>query len=142
MIVVVSMIFFPKVALAQNDDSLYMHLKGDQRITLLMMKQSELNEAAWKNRRNQPGYRILVITTRDRNEAMTVKTELMKRYPEEKSYLLFQSPYYKIQIGNFKERKVAEDFRKDLQRIYTNNIQVIPATIEVTPTGTMGTSGN
>jgi hypothetical protein len=106
----------------------------DPRLDLLINKQIELNKEVYKeNRRTGPGYRILVINTNDRNKAMDVKSRMMSEYPEHKTYLVYQSPYFKIQIGNFKERQDAESLRKKIVRIYPNGVIVVPATIELKP---------
>jgi hypothetical protein len=106
----------------------------DPRLDLLINKQIELNKEVYKeNRRTGPGFRILVINTNDRNKAMDVKSRMMSEYPEHKTYLVYQSPYFKIQIGNFKERQDAESLRKKIIRIYPNGVIVVPATIELKP---------
>jgi SPOR domain len=106
----------------------------DPRLDLLIDKQIELNKEVYKeNNRNGPGFRILVINTNDRNKAMEVKSRMMSDFPEHKTYLVYQSPYFKIQIGNFKERKDAESLRKKIVLIYPNGVIVVPATIELKP---------
>ena len=54
-----------------------------------------------------------MINTNNRDEAIAAKTKVYTYFPELKSYLLYQSPYYKLKVGNFKEKKEAEDYQKD-----------------------------
>lgn len=107
-------------------------LKKDPRIDLLVKKQAELNEEAWRNSRHtMPGFRVQVINTNDRNQAMAIKTKLLQEFPEEKTYFLYQAPYFKIQIGNCKTRPDAESLYRKIKRFYPTGSLIIPATIEV-----------
>lgn len=106
----------------------------DHRLDLLIQKQEELNRKAYiENNRTAAGFRILVVNTNDRNKAMDIKSRLMRDFPEHKTYLIYQSPYFKIQIGNFKNRPDAESLRKQLTRLYPSGVIIIPSTIEVKP---------
>jgi hypothetical protein len=106
----------------------------DHRIDLLIEKQEELNKKAYiENNRTAAGFRILVVNTNDRNKAMDVKSKLMRDFPEHKTYLIYQSPYFKIQIGNFRSRPDAESLRKQITRLYPTGVIIIPSKIEVKP---------
>jgi hypothetical protein len=106
----------------------------DHRLDLLIQKQEELNKKAYiENNRTAAGFRILVVNTNDRNKAMDVKSKLMRGFPEHKTYLIYQSPYFKIQIGNFKSRADAESLRKQITRLYPTGVIIIPSTIEAKP---------
>lgn len=103
----------------------------DPRLDLLISKQVELNKEVYKeNNRTGNGFRVLVINTNDRNKAMEVKSRMMTEFPEHKTYLVYQSPYFKIQVGNFRERKEAENLRKKITIIYPVGVIVVPATVE------------
>jgi len=107
-------------------------LVKDARIDLLVRKQFELNEEAYRNgRHTMPGFRVQVINTNDRAQAMNIKTKLLQEFPDEKTYFLYQAPYFKIQIGNCKTRPDAENLFKKVKRFYPNGSLIIPATIEV-----------
>jgi hypothetical protein len=106
----------------------------DHRLDLLIAKQEELNKKVYlDNNRTASGYRILVVNTNDRKKAMDVKSTLMRDFPDHKTYLIYQSPYFKIQIGNFRKREDAESLRKQVTRLYPTGVIVIPSTIEVRP---------
>jgi hypothetical protein len=103
----------------------------DPRLDLLISKQVELNKEVYKeNNRTGAGYRVLVINTNDRNKAMEVKSKMMSEFPEHKTYLVYQSPYFKIQVGNFRDRKEAEVLRKKIMSLYPSGVIVVPATVE------------
>lgn len=103
----------------------------DPRIDLLVKKQYELNrKVEILNKKSGPGYRVMVINTNDRVKALEVKSRMMTEFPDHKSYLVYQSPYFKIQVGNFKTRQEAEDLRKRIIKFYSTGVMVVPATVE------------
>ena len=109
-------------------------LYKDGRLDLLMKKQSELNKVVYlENRKTGPGFRVLVINSNDRNKAMAVKTKLMQEFPDQKTYLVYQSPYFKVQIGNCRTKTEANALMSKVQRLYPENVIVVPATIEMKP---------
>jgi len=125
---IILMLLLPLAADAQVD------IVRDRRLDLLMQKQEELNRKAYMdNNRTGPGFRILVVSTNDRNQALAVKTTLMREFPEQKTYLMYQSPHFKIHIGNFRTRKDADALRRQIMGIYPNGVIVIPSTVELKP---------
>ncbi len=103
----------------------------DPRLDLLISKQVELNKVVYlENNRTGNGFRVLVINTNDRSKAIEVKSKMMTEFPDHKTYLVYQSPYFKIQVGNFRDRKEAEALRKKIIRYYPTGVIVVPATVE------------
>lgn len=107
----------------------------DDRIDLLGERMLAYNIALAKNIRSAKGYRLMLLSTSDRNLAMNLRTKLLRQYPEHKVYMAFQSPFIKLKMGNFESRDEADDFRKFLlkQKVTTGNIYIIPETIELKP---------
>ena len=119
------------LAMAASTRSQSVSVIKDARIELLVKKQYELNKKVEiLNKKSGPGYRVMVINTNDRVKALEVKSKMMSDFPDHKSYLVYQSPYFKIQIGNFKTRQEAEDLRKRVMRYYPTGVMVVPATVE------------
>jgi hypothetical protein len=104
----------------------------DVRLDLLIKKQAEYNEKMNLVRKFSHGYRIQIINTTDRAEAINVKTKLLQEFPEEKVYLLYQEPYFKIRFGNFRNRSDADDYQLKLNKLYPG-VFVIPSAIEPKP---------
>ena len=118
-------------AAAQTDTGLVVVHK-DPRISLLIKKQAQINEETTRSsRRTMQGYRIQVMNTTDRNTALDAKTKAYQLYPELKAYLLYQSPYYRIRVGNFKTKSEADDYIKDLARNFDNNVFIVRDVIEI-----------
>src|SRR5215216_473434 len=77
-------------------------VRKDPRFDELAARQAELNKQYFiKTPRRVPGFRIQAANTQNRDEANAVKAELLRRFPDEKSYLLYQAPNFRVLIGNF-----------------------------------------
>jgi len=101
---------------------------------MLIKKQAEINEVTTReSRKFARGFRLLVINTNKRDEAINAKARLYQYFPELKSYLLYQSPYYKLKAGNFRERKDAEAYQKKLSAFFPRGVFVMNDIIEVRP---------
>ena len=109
-------------------------VQKDPRVDLLVNKQIEINEITTRNsRRSAPGFRILVISSNNRNKVIDAKAKVYREFPELKAYMMYQSPFFKLKLGNFKERSEAEEYLSDIQKIYPTGVYIVPDTIEVRP---------
>lgn len=107
-------------------------VKKDPRIDWLIKKQIQINEETSRNaRRMDKGYRLLIISTPLREDALMAKTKVYSYFPELKAYLFHQSPYYKVKAGNFKDRKEAELYQKRLELLFPRGVFIINDIIEV-----------
>jgi hypothetical protein len=118
---------------AQNDTSgIVVH--KDPRIDLLIKKQIDINEETTRDtRRTMSGFRIQVINSNDRNKVFAAKARIYQSYPELKPYLMYQPPYYKLKVGNFKTKEEAEEYRKELSRDFPTGLYIVRDIIEVKP---------
>lgn len=105
----------------------------DPRIDLLIKKKAAINKATKNVARTSRGYRLLVINTNSRDEAIAAKTKLYTYFPELKSYLQYQSPYYKLRAGNFKTRDEAERYRKQMTSMFSKGVFIVNDIIEIKP---------
>ncbi len=107
-------------------------IQKDPRIDLLIKKQIQVNEETSRQaRRQDKGFRLLVISTTLREEALAAKTKVYTYFPELKAYLFHQSPYYRVKAGNFKERKEAEQYQRRLELLFPKGVFIINDIIEV-----------
>lgn len=63
------------------------------------------------------GWRIQIFFDSGNNsksKAYTMKGKFMGMYPDMSVYLMFQSPYYKVRVGDFRTRMDAEGFKQKL----------------------------
>ena len=104
----------------------------DPRIDLLVQKQIQINEETTRDaRRISKGYRLLVVNTNKREEAVDAKTKVYTYFPDLKSYLIYQAPYFKLKVGNFKEKRDAEDYQKKLLKYFPKGVFIMNDTIEI-----------
>lgn len=140
--VVLTLLSLSLSGLAQNsqainttDTALYgvVTVQKDRRIDILGDKMYEYNVSLSKKARMGKGYRLMLLSTNDRNLAMNVRTRLLQQFPEHKVYMAFQSPFIKLKMGNFEDKSEADKLRKFLlsQKIVPGNIYILPETIEI-----------
>ena len=127
----------PSKAAAQDslfiskNDSSHVSIIKDNRIDGLIKRQIQVNEETSRNaRRIEKGFRLLVISTTLRHEALAAKTKVYSYFPELKAYLFHQSPYYKVKAGNFKDRKDAELYQRRLELLFPKGVFIINDLIE------------
>ena len=119
---------------AQMDSATNVTVHKDPRLDLLVKKHIDINEEITRDtRRNMQGFRILVINSNDRDKVFAAKARIYQLYPELKPYLLYQPPFYKLKVGNFKTKDEAEEYRKELVRQFPTGLYVIRDIIEVNP---------
>lgn len=102
----------------------------DSRIDILIKKQIYINTLAI---RNQPGFRVQVLTTNKRNEANDAKAKSMQLFPEFRTYMDWEAPYFKVRVGDFKTRQEATDLRNKLAGQFSGGVFVVPTIINVSP---------
>ncbi len=130
-LLILTALFFTLQVSAQTDTGQVV-VRKDPRIALLVKKQAQINEETTRSsRRNVPGYRIQIVNTTDRNSALDAKTRAYQLYPDLKAYLLYQSPYYRIRVGNFKTKDEADDYIKELSRSFGSSIYIVRDVIEI-----------
>ena len=133
-IIIVSIDSFAQDTTWRKTDTSSVIVHKDSRIDLLLKKQIQINEETSREARKiGKGFRLLVVNTNNREEAVAAKTKVYTFFPELKSYLIYQSPYFKLKVGNFKERKEAEEYRERLQKYFPKGVYIMNDTIEVKP---------
>ena len=75
------------------------------------------------------GYRIQVLISQDENELIIIKNKLENSI-NKKIYIIFELPNYKLRIGNFINRKEAENFQKKIVKLGYRTAWVVPTIIE------------
>jgi len=106
----------------------------DPRLDMLVNKQAQINEETSRDsRKTTKGFRLMIISTNNRDEAISAKTKVYTYFPELKAYLWHQSPYYKVKAGNFKDRKEAEAYQKKLNVYFSNGVFIMNDVVEVKP---------
>ena len=109
--------------------------KKDPRLDVLVQKQAQANKrsAMMTSTGLYKGFRLQMISTPRRDDATQMKSELLNRFPDQKTYTLFQSPNFKVRLGNFLKREDAERFRSQISKFFPKGIYIVEDTIEYVP---------
>jgi|TARA_B100001093_G_C26858055_1_gene1028419 hypothetical protein len=75
------------------------------------------------------GYRIQVMISQNENELISLKTNLEKLI-DQKVYIIFELPNYKLRVGDFINRKEAENIQKKIVQLGYRTAWVVPTLIE------------
>lgn len=93
---VVVMLCIAQAAAAQK----FVQVQGDPKLDTLI----ERNIAANKAANSIPGYRIQVFFGSERKAAQDAKAKFLQLYPDQEAYLIYQQPYFKVRVGDFRTR--------------------------------------
>lgn len=110
-------------------------IEKDKRIDVLGEKMYAYNAGLARNILSARGYRLMVLSSNDRNLAMKLRSSLLQQYPEHKVYMVYQTPFIKLKMGNFVDKADAENFRKQLirQGAVPGNIYLLSEMVEIKP---------
>lgn len=115
---------------AQALDSVVVH--KDPRVDLLVNKQIEINDISTRNsRRRAQGFRILVISSNERKKVDAAKARMYREFPKLEAYKWYQAPFYRLKVGNFREREEAAEYLSRIQQIYPQGVYIVTDSIEV-----------
>lgn len=110
-------------------------IRQDARLEVLTQKQRIINrkQGMMAGSGLYKGYRIQVISTNQRDQAFRVKADLLIKFPEHKTYITYQSPNFKVRIGNFIKREDAEIFKSQLNKVFTGGVYIVEDAVEYSP---------
>lgn len=83
-----------------------------------------------KNIRYAQGFRILAYTGSERQAVMELRKSIIGRIPEEKDYLTYQQPNFRLKIGDFFSRIEAQQVLNQIQDLIPN-AQIVPDQITI-----------
>jgi hypothetical protein len=75
------------------------------------------------------GYRIQVYAGTDRASAQKIKNEMSARYSVT-TYMIYDAPYFKVRVGDFRNRIEAQPLFHELKLTYTS-ILLVPGLINL-----------
>lgn len=99
-----------------------LNLEHDQRLNKLI--------DAYRDQKKCIGYRIQIYSGRSRSEAIKEKSNFHSKYGEsEVAYLIYQSPNFKIRVGNYRDRlqstKYLEIYRIDFPSAFLVKDEIV-----------------
>ncbi|MBI5475483.1 MAG: SPOR domain-containing protein [Ignavibacteriales bacterium] len=81
-----------------------------------------------------PGFRAQVMFTPEIDEANQLRDSISNILPDEWNYMVYETPYYKIRVGNFIDRAEANMMVKRLTSLGFKDAWVVPDKIIKNPT--------
>lgn len=63
------------------------------------------------------GYRVQIFTGHDRDEAMRAKSLFIKYFPDVDNYLEYEEPNYKVRVGDFLSKGLAQELSVKVNKI-------------------------
>jgi hypothetical protein len=101
-------------------------IKADPLIDSLVHKYQEINKAEPQ----MDGYRIQLFTGADRNNAIAIRSKFMIDFPAEQIYLIYQQPYFKLRVGDYRNLIEAQSMYTQLQKQF-GQILIVPDKINL-----------
>lgn len=101
----------------------------DERITQLAEQYRKMS----LNNPEVDGYRVQIFFesgSNSKNAALNVQTEFETAYPEVKSYLSYNEPYYRVRVGDFRTLIEAVGFQKKIEADFPNSFPVKDEIVE------------
>ena len=113
----------PSLLLAQQEVA-YVNIHQDQTISSLLTKHIKVNEYnPWIN-----GYRVQLYSVsgvKSRDKANLFKAEFLSKYNNTKVYIVYQAPYFKVRLGDFRTKIEALAFLNKISKNYPSGFVVI-----------------
>jgi len=89
-------------------------INQDHQIQELVERHVAINKA---NEGKIQGWRVQIYNssgTNSRSEAQTARKQFLAKYPEVGAYLIYQPPFFKIRVGDFRTKDAAYTFYKKI----------------------------
>ena len=76
------------------------------------------------------GFRVQIYSGNDREKAIMIKTEFMRRFPGTRTYLTYVSPSFRVKVGNYRSRNDASGMYREARGIYSPCV-IVPDIITI-----------
>ncbi|GAA4467178.1 hypothetical protein GCM10023093_22580 [Nemorincola caseinilytica] len=68
---------------------------------------------------NGKGYRVQIYSGPDRNKAIAVKSEFMRRNPGVSTYLFYVAPAFRVKVGDYRTQRDAEGMLREANSLFS-----------------------
>lgn len=85
-----------------------------------------------KAEQTRDGYRVQLFSGNERNNANALRAKFKSEYPEIPIYLIYQQPYYKLRVGDFRNRIEAQQFYLKIEKDY-EQLLIVPDKVNLPP---------
>jgi hypothetical protein len=111
-----SFLLFSLYSLAQNQIvvSDKVEIVSDFNLQFLLEKNLEKSEKTDK----MPGYRIQITSSNSRDEVSKQRDLVTKDFKNIKTYVIYDQPYYKLRLGDFRNRLEALKYMEEIAPVF------------------------
>ncbi|WP_321279464.1 hypothetical protein [Marinifilum fragile] len=102
----------------KNDSVGVVNILQDERIDQLLATDSIINS----QKQSFTGYRIQIFFggSTDREKAFKIKEEFLELFPEERAYVVYTAPDFRVRVGNFRTKLESIELYKACSEFYPN----------------------
>ena len=103
-----------------NEDDGTIKIVSDKAINDLLEKHIDLNGKI----NGFQGWRIQIYFGSDsgsREKAQEMRAKFIRRFPNYRSYVDYEIPYFKVRVGNFRTKQEALKLKKQLEKYFVNS---------------------
>lgn len=103
-----------------QDNSMSDSLNGVSNVSVI--KDTRINEIlnTYKSSYSLSGYRIQIFSDNKKQPARDEKAKFLSLYTSVKAHEIYQQPYFKIRVGDFRTKLEAYKFQKEIQLQFPN----------------------
>jgi hypothetical protein len=109
---------------AQNNP--YLKITADPLLDSLIYATVDAN----KSSPTIQGFRIQIYSNSDRKTATDIRTKALQILPESEVYLVYQQPYFRVRVGDFRNRFEAYPIYRKLLSEF-DNVLIVPDKINL-----------
>jgi len=77
------------------------------------------------------GYRVLILTTDNLEEANNMRSEIYFSTTQKEVYVIFDPPFYKVMVGDFTEYSEAKDLSFKLNQLGYTESRIVNETVNI-----------
>lgn len=116
----------------EPSDSAGVMIYADSRLEILTnkLKTAAIARSRAGMIRSGRGYRIQIYNGNDKNKAISLKVDFIRRYPKIPTYMTYIQPQFRVKIGDFQTRADAQKMYQELSRLYSP-VMIVPDIIVI-----------
>ena len=120
------MLAFSCIAFLSHAQNKFVQIQGDPKLDTLIDQNIEANKKA----NGIQGYRIQIFFGSERKSAQDARTKFLQLNPDVEAYMIYQQPYFKVRVGDFRTKLEAQPlFKKVLPEF--DRVFIIPDKINL-----------
>ncbi|MFI5222419.1 MAG: SPOR domain-containing protein [Bacteroidia bacterium] len=93
---------------SSNAQNKFVTIQGDVALDTMVNRNIEWNKTA----NGIPGFRIQIFFGSERKAAHDAKEKFQQKHPGFDAYLIYQQPYFKVRVGDFRTKLEAQPLLK------------------------------